>query len=234
VKTRESEKVNPPLEAADFADMALTLHGQPDLEHTLGRIVELAGETIHSEMCGVMLVHRGNRVETAAVTHDEIAEADRLQFDCKEGPCLEAMDADTTFIIDDTVSEQRWSHWCRAVAGLGIHSVLSVRLATAQGTIGALNVYSRSPGAFDEEDAGVATIFAGHASVALATARTESGLRDAIDGRHVIGVAQGILMERFDLTPEQAFAVLRRYSQDRNTKLRAVAEQLVTSRKLPA
>ncbi len=77
-------------------------------------------------------------------------------------------------------------------------------------------------------------IFGGHASVALATARNEDSLRQAIDARHVIGQAQGILMERFDLNADQAFSVLRRYSQDKNLKLRAVAEEMIASRVLPS
>jgi hypothetical protein len=40
-------------------------------------------------------------------------------------------------------------------------------------------------------------------------------------------------MERFDLNADQAFAVLRRYSQDNNVKLRTVAEQLIATRRLP-
>jgi AmiR/NasT family two-component response regulator len=39
-------------------------------------------------------------------------------------------------------------------------------------------------------------------------------------------------MERFELTGEQSFAVLRRYSQDSNVKLRDVAQKLITSRNL--
>jgi hypothetical protein len=40
-------------------------------------------------------------------------------------------------------------------------------------------------------------------------------------------------MERFDLTADQAFAVLLRYSQDNNVKLRVVADRLVETRELP-
>lgn len=69
--------------------------------------------------------------------------------------------------------------------------------------------------------------------MALAAAQTESGLREAMESRHLIGLAQGILMERFDLDQEQAFAVLRRYSQDRNIKLRSVAQHVVQERALP-
>jgi AmiR/NasT family two-component response regulator len=40
-------------------------------------------------------------------------------------------------------------------------------------------------------------------------------------------------MERFAIDADQAFGVLRRYSQDNNVKLRIVADELVTTRRLP-
>jgi AmiR/NasT family two-component response regulator len=75
-------------------------------------------------------------------------------------------------------------------------------------------------------------VYADHAAVAVANARSESTLWQAIEARKLIGQAQGILMERFDLTDDQAFAVLRRYSQDNNVKLRDVAQRLIQTRKL--
>jgi AmiR/NasT family two-component response regulator len=49
----------------------------------------------------------------------------------------------------------------------------------------------------------------------------------------VIGQATGILMERFDLAPDRAFAVLSRLSSQRNVKLRQLAEEIVRTRALP-
>lgn len=221
-------------EAADFAAIARQLHAQSAVEDTLDSVVQLACETLAADMCGVMVVHGGSRVESAAVTNEVVAQADRAQLECGEGPCLEAMEEHAIFIIRDTRTEKRWEPWCRRVVDLGVRSVLSIRLFTQQGTIGSLNVYHFSPNGFDEDDASVGAIFASHASVALAAAHTESGLRQAVDGRHVIGMAQGILMERYELTQDQSFAVLRRYSQDRNIKLRGVAQHVVETRKLPA
>ena len=40
-------------------------------------------------------------------------------------------------------------------------------------------------------------------------------------------------MERHGLDEEQAFAVLKRYSQDQNIKLRDLADQLVRTKQLP-
>ncbi len=53
-------------------------------------------------------------------------------------------------------------------------------------------------------------------------------------GRTVIGQAQGILMERFAVDADQAFAYLRRVSQDTNRKLVDLAQDLVANRCLPS
>ena len=63
--------------------------------------------------------------------------------------------------------------------------------------------------------------------------RTPTHLELAIANRTVIGQAEGILMERFGIPADQAFAVLRRVSQHRNVKLNRVAEELVRTRETP-
>lgn len=50
--------------------------------------------------------------------------------------------------------------------------------------------------------------------------------------RDLIGQAKGILMERYGLTGERAFAVPVRGSQQGNVKLRELAQQLVESGRL--
>ena len=51
--------------------------------------------------------------------------------------------------------------------------------------------------------------------------------------RQVIGVSQSLLMQRFNLSLDQSFEVLRRYSQNQNLKLRELAEQLVIEGRIP-
>lgn len=50
----------------------------------------------------------------------------------------------------------------------------------------------------------------------------------------LIGEAKGILMERFGIDGDAAFAFLSRISQDTNTPVWIVAGNLVTTRRLPA
>jgi GAF domain-containing protein len=114
-----------------------------------------------------------------------------------------------------------------------VRSLLGVRLRTTAGVIGSLTLYDAQPGRFTAADRDEAVLLAGHAAVAMSSVAGRANLWRAIDSRQAIGQAQGILMERFALDGEQAFAVLRRYSQLHNSKLSEVAARLVATRRLP-
>lgn len=62
--------------------------------------------------------------------------------------------------------------------------------------------------------------------MAFSSARTHAQMEQAVATRHVIGEARSILMGRHHLTEEEAFDVLRRYSQESNAKLRHVARRV--------
>jgi GAF domain-containing protein len=134
------------------------------------------------------------------------------------------------FSVTDTLEEVRWPSWAKVVSDLGIRSALGVPLHARDRMIGALNLYSNEPNFFGEEEIAVAHIFGRHASVALSAATEQEGLTTAVDARNIIGQAQGILMERFDVDADSAFAALRRYSQHKNVKLRVVAQNVIEDR----
>jgi AmiR/NasT family two-component response regulator len=51
--------------------------------------------------------------------------------------------------------------------------------------------------------------------------------------RNIVDQAQGILMERFQMTAEQAFALLARASQDADVQLRDLAQRLLDTGNTP-
>jgi GAF domain-containing protein len=220
-------------DAEAFARLALDLHDVDGLDETVERILEFTVKTFGCGYAGVILVHGGSRVETVSATDPVVAGLDAVQLEAGEGPDLELIADRHEVIIRDVREESRWPRWCEAVADAGIRSMLGSRLYTSQQVIGSLNLYDPEPGAFDGADADVAHMLARHAAVAVQHARGDEHLRKAVDARNLVGQAQGILMERFDLDADRAFEVLRRYSQHHNTKLHLVAQQLIDSRTLP-
>jgi AmiR/NasT family two-component response regulator len=116
---------------------------------------------------------------------------------------------------------------------LGLHSSMSFRLFVSGDTLGSMNLYSQKVAAFATDDIHEGVALAAHVAVALAGAQQVENMNIALQGRTIIGQAEGILMERFSLTSEQAFKVLTRLSQDNNVKLRQIADKIVDTRKVP-
>lgn len=223
-----------PSEAAFFARLSTDLHELKDEAPTLQRVVERAVQVVGPcDWCGISLRRRRNRVETVAATDEVARSCDVLQYDLGEGPCLEAIWDNEWYVAHDTAHDTRWRRWGPRVADHGVGSVLSIRLATESETLGALNLYAGPVHAFTPDDIDVALIFAAHATNAMSAARLITGLQTAVESRHLIGVAQGILMNRYELTLEQSFEVLRRFSSQANVKLRDLATTVIEHRRLP-
>ena len=222
--------------AEEFAELALSLH-DVTVEETVEKVLEFTLKAIGCDFAGVIFVHGKHHIkhhiETAAATDPIVAKLDAMQVEVGEGPDVSVLEHRLSVIVSDTKTDSRWPKWASRVYDAGIRSLLSVRMYTDEETIGTLNAYSKDPDAFDIDDQAVAHVLARHAAVALGNARKIENLWMAVDARKRIGQAQGILMERFDLSADQAFAVLLRYSQDNNVKLRVVADRLVETRELP-
>jgi GAF domain-containing protein len=216
-----------------FARLAHDLHDQPNVEETLDKIVESAAAVVGCDYAGVLVCRKGDRFDAITASHPVAEKADQLQVEWHEGPGFAAVADGRTTLVTDTVADMRWPGWAAGMRDLDLGSVLAVRLWTSKSTLGALNLYACSPRWFDPDALAVAEVLGRHASIALASAREEASLWQAIDARKLIGQAQGILMERFALDDKSAFEVLRRYSQSTNTKLNEVARILVSSRTLP-
>lgn len=154
---------------------------------------------------------------------------DAVQYETDQGPCLDAIREHETFKTDDLAKEDRWPKFSsRAAEETGVASMLSFRLFAEADTMGALNLYSKQRGAFDEEALAVGSVFATHAAVALAGAQHDEQMEKALRGRDVIGQAKGILMAQQHVTADEAFDILRRASQSMNIKLRELAERVAS------
>jgi GAF domain-containing protein len=204
-------------------------------QEAMQRAVMLATQIIPGcDAAGVCVVYRGDRIDTHATSNDALREIDALQHDLDEGPCLDALREDHTVRSDDLSKDDRWPSWGpRVVERLGLLSSVSYRLYLTDQDLGALNLYGKDASAFTEEDVHDGLALAAHVSVALAAAQKVQQLETALGGRTVIAQATGIVMERFDLDPDRAFSVLSRMSQQSNVKIRELARQIVSTRKIP-
>ncbi|MFF0013182.1 GAF and ANTAR domain-containing protein [Streptomyces sp. NPDC005374] len=216
--------------AQQMASMARDLLAQETVDATLERITASATELVEGcDAAGILVLH-GRKVQTLAPSHQLVADSDRLQEALEEGPCFDAArrsQGERVFRISDFTEQQaRWPAYASQAHRLGVGSMMGFLLFTEEEDLGAMNLYSRRPGAFTEASELAGWLLASHAAVAFSSARTHAQMEQAVTTRHVIGEAMGILMGSRHLTEEQAFEVLRRYSQENNVKLREVARRV--------
>lgn len=213
------------------ADLVADVRGVGD---TLEGALELAVQMAPCDVASVSIRHGRGKLETTAASAAVAERAHERQQDLGEGPCVEVVwEDDDVYVVSDLTSTERWPRWAPVATELGLTSMLAVRLFTTKQTIGALDLYSYGHRDYDVDDILAARVVAARVSVALANAQKEQDLWNAIDSRHEIGQAEGILMERYGLTSEQAFGVLRRYSQEQNRKVRMIAQEVIATRTLP-
>ena len=176
-----------PPSASFFAQVSQDLMQIGEETPTLQSVVERAVEVVPAcDWASVTLRRRRNRTETVAASSDIARQADQLQYDLAEGPCLEA--AVTARRASPTASRPPRSG--RGGAPGSRRPVCTPprhRPLDHDEVLGALNLYAAQPDAFTRDDLDVAEVYATHATNALTAARMSSGLRTALHTRHMIG-----------------------------------------------
>jgi hypothetical protein len=220
--------------ATFLGTFACDLAADHDLDRISRVIVTRLRHVVPEAEDAALTLRRRRGFATAAATTELARDADQLQPSLGVGPLLDVAHDGAYVRSGDLARETRWSAWSTMAVEKGARSMLSLRLFSGDDFFGAITAYSEKPGQFGDQGVlDLASLYAQHGSLALATHRQVAGLRTAMESRHTIGVAQGILMREFDLDLEAAFALLTRYSSSLNVKLRVLAQHVVEHRRLP-
>jgi len=217
-----------------FAELARLTLAEHSLDTVMETVARLAKSTVPgASEVSVTLLEKG-RATTVAATGTLAVAVDERQYARGSGPCLDSIAAGEPVRIDDMRTETRWPGYARDAARDGVGSSLSIPVPVQREISAALNVYSTSEHAFDDSSLELAETFAAYAGVALANmhlyeaqSKVAEQLQAAMQSRAVIEQAKGILMGQRRCSAQEAFDVLVRLSQDKNRKLRDVAQALV-------
>jgi GAF domain-containing protein len=214
-----------------MAELARELAVPRELEQVLADVTAAAVELIPgADLAGVLMVRRGGEFDSVADTDGLAARLDHLQHDFGEGPCAQAALEETIVRSDDLRSETRWPRYAPAAVELGVLSSLSFKLYTTDRTAGALNLFGHKANMWDTEAETIGSVFAAHAASAIVAGRHEQQMQSALSTRDRIGQAKGIIMERYGVDDVRAFDLLRRLSQESQTKLIEVAQRVIDTR----
>jgi hypothetical protein len=208
------------------------------LNRLLNLILEAAVEALGFEAATVTARH-GDDLATIAATDQRLIPLDHAQYETGEGPCLQVLDQADPISLDDAAqSEDRWEHFSRTAADLGIHSTLSMHLPVDGADLAAsLNLYSKHHHDLGNQQVTAAIPFAEQLAAAItsveehrSTATLARNLAEAMRSRAAIEQAKGILMADYHIDEDQAFQRLVDLSNHANIKLRDAAKRLVYER----
>jgi hypothetical protein len=211
-----------------MAMAASTLDGPVEVGELLHLICLAAIDNVRGvEYAGITLADRHGRLETPAATHALVHRVDALQYQFRQGPCVDAVQGRWQARSDDLSVDVRWPEYGPLAADLGILSQMGIELFDEPGLIAGLNLYSSIAGAFDDDTVESAMLFAIQATHTLGRVMTQKQLTDAMTTSTTIGRATGVVMQRFQLSADRAFELLTRVSRVHDVTIEMLADQIL-------
>jgi len=224
-----------PLEEAaeGFATLADRLYGGDSFEGVYDAICKAAVDVVPGcDRACITTMVAGGQPQTEASTDDIARRIDELEWEVREGPCVDAMLSDRFECDSDITRSSAWPRLARlVVAETPVRGMVGYRIRVGERKVGALNVFSDTPGALTPEGAAVGAILASFASVALtAAAQNEDvrNLRTALSGNREVGKAAGLLMATHGIDDSSAIALLKTASNELNVRLSVLAADMVS------
>jgi GAF domain-containing protein len=219
------------------AEVAQLLEADEVPDDVLSRLTALAAELVPGSTAAAVTIAMASGALTFAASDRRLEELHRLQFDSDDGPVAETLRHNEPRRVDDTAAERRWPAFCRAAAEAGFASCLVLPLRTDRQPAGAVALYGPEPGTFRGAAHDVALLVAAQGGAAVHNAtlyrtcrRMADNLHAGLESRAVIEQAKGVLHAELGVSPDEAFRLLSRYSQDNNERVRKISAGLVEGR----
>jgi hypothetical protein len=205
-----------------------------DVVDLLTELTERCADLLDIAAAGFLLADPLGQLRLLAATSTQTRELELFQLQADEGPCVECYaTGHPVSVADLRDATARWPRFVPAALEAGVASVHAVPMRAAGIVLGSLGLFGSRPGELNEADLLVGQTLAHVACVAILqeSAPTPSTvipqLRSALIQRVVVEQAKGYLRERFDISVDEAFTLLRRYARTHGDHLSDVARQLM-------
>jgi two-component system, response regulator PdtaR len=114
----------------------------------------------------------------------------------------------------------------------GLISMLSVPMMIKKRVIGVINCYTTIPYKFTKSDLELLNVVARQAAVAIENTELlvkTRVIQEELEARKAIERAKGILMKEENLTEEEAYNCIKRYSMDNRRNMKEISEAIILS-----
>lgn len=224
--------------AHTFVELADTLVGDYDILDFLYLLCDRANDLLDATAAGVLLTDEQGTLRLATASNERMRVLELFEMQHEEGPCHDA------YVKGEQVTrpalrgaENEWPTFVPLALKEGFESVFAFPLRLRDRRIGALNVFRKTAGTFDEDDVVLGQALADVATVGILQERLlrQSGdvvgqLQGALDSRVVLEQAKGMIAQGSGIEVGEAFARLRTYARNHNRVLREVAADVIEGR----
>jgi GAF domain-containing protein len=223
-----------------FVAIANSLVDGFDVVELLSGLTTDCARLLDIASAGLLLADNQGVLHVMAASSEATRNLELYQLQRDQGPCLDCYRGGVALSVVNLSQEVlRWPHFVAAATAAGFASVHAVPMRLRDKMLGALGLFGTHVGPLTEADLRLAQALADVASIAIVADKVASDnalitqqLQTALTSRVVLEQAKGLLAQLGTLDMDEAFAALRRYARDHNTRLSLVA-QVVVSRELP-
>jgi GAF domain-containing protein len=223
--------------AQTFVELADTLVAGFDLMEFLHTLAERCVELLEVDAAGLLLADGRGTLRLVAASTEQARVAELFQIQNDEGPCVDCFRSGQAVIIADISADdvaKQWPRFGPAVLQMGFAGVHAIPMRLRDQVIGTLNLFRRAPDGLDQPVARAARALVDVATIGILQERAvrqqelvAEQLQAALHSRVMIEQAKGVLAERHQVTPDQAFLIMRRYARNHNRPLTALAGDVI-------
>jgi GAF domain-containing protein len=200
------------------------------LEDILRLVVEVTAEVMGSNICSILLVDN-NTGELVTRATQSICEEYNAKPPLRFGEGIAGKVAQTNkyIVVKDVTREPEYKYHSLAKRA-GLVSLLCMPLSIKGRVIGVLNCYTSRAHDFSETQINILSSIVAQAAVAIENAELLAQSRAAqekLESRKRIERAKGLLMRRDNLSEEEAYLRLKKFSMDRRKTMREIAEAII-------
>ena len=220
-----------------FVELADTLVAGFDLMEFLHALTERCVELLEVDAAGLLLADGGGTLRLVAASTEQARVLELFQIQNDEGPCLDCYRTGQAVIVSDIRALRataRWPRFAAAAGEMGFAGVHALPMRLRDQLIGTLNLFRIAPDGLDPAVAVAARALVDVATIGILQERAihqqevvAAQLQVALNSRVMIEQAKGILAERLQTTPDDAFIILRRYARDHNRPLTQLAADVI-------
>ncbi|MCM8784877.1 MAG: GAF and ANTAR domain-containing protein [Candidatus Omnitrophica bacterium] len=224
----KKENINKEIEALYKISSAIT--SDMYLEDILKLIVNVTAEVFKSKICSIFLYDEKEKVlkirATQAMSNEYLK---KPPLKLGEGITGKVFEIKKPIIVEDVRKEKEYKY--RDIAEKeNLVSMLSVPMIVKNKAIGVLNVYTTYPYKFTEREIEIISSIANQAAIVIENTellvRTKI-LEEELETRKKIEKAKGILMKEENLTEQQAYDKIRKFSMNKRISMKEVAEAII-------